>query len=666
MAKNFDFEGARRAGYSDQEIASHLGESNPNFDIQGAVQAGYSPEEIDEHLSVLRQPSRPKSLASAGFKGLTKGSAEVSKPGMTSLGPIPFKAGINALEEMLPSQKKGAERFIERAGELVPIVAGGEESLGMKALELAGGAIGGHLAEEEGFGKGGQIAGEVVGFSFPGLMKSLGMKMSRLFTKGVAKSAGETAAELTKLKPEEINEGVRAAADRLGVLENLPLSAQVEKPIIQGIETKLMQSATGGPIQQKLEQAGGKLTETYKEALKSVSARENLLPSIVSDEAVNALKAIEEGAENTYRSLYSQASKLLPETATAIPKVGLAIHKVIDSTLNKLKSALGTPSKDALVNRLTRLKNSWSATPELRAGAIPIKELETLKQDLNQVIKYETKGGIDKLLTTLQGVTKEGIQSYGRELNRPYLNRFNQAEKIFGENAKTFRKNPVMKSLVKGERPEQVFGRMNTVKGINELENVFNKTPQGKEAMDALKRYKLEDVLNKKVLDKNGNISWGKAAGMLKDPKTRDLVLKLVGPEQYRKLKDLSKVATGIEEGFKKFLNTSKTATTAADMAVMVALPIKAVEQLFKGNVLGAAKTTALIFGPNQLAKLMANPKFVEAAIAAAKAGRGSNAVKFIERALRVAQFTSQAMVNRSSEEQNPTEEIQQLQQPMQ
>lgn len=655
MGKQFDFKAARQAGYSDSEISSYLGETNPHFDVQGAIQAGYSPEEVNVHLSELRQPSRTKSLLSAGAKGLRRGGAALNP--LMPKGPIPEELANRVFDEVMPSQEKGAEQVIERAGELAPIVATGSGGAGIKALEIGGGALLGHLAEKEGLGKGGQTAAEIIGLSFPGLIKSLGIKALSFAKKGLTKTTGEAAAKLSKIKPEQVKEVVRGAAERLGVLEDLPLSAQVDNPIIQGTETKLMQSMSGSPIQQKIERMGTKLEDVYKEAGKTLSQRENMLPSVVSSEATNVLKSMEEASQNAYRSLYSQASKALPEAAATIPKVGLAIHKVIDSTLGKLKSALGTPSKDALFNRLNRLKDAWSVSPELRAGAIPIKELETLKQDLNQVIKYETKGGVDKLLTQLQGVVKEGIQSYGRQYNQPYLNRFNQAEKLFKENAQTFRKDPVLKVLVKGERPEQIFGKMGTVKGINDLEKVFNKTSEGRDVMDALKKYKLEDLLNKKVLDKNGNISWGKAAGMFKEPKTRDLVIKLVGPEQYKKLKDLSIVASGVEEGFKKFLNTSKTATAAADMMLLGALPVKAATQLFSGNILGAIKTTGYILAPHQLAKLIANPKFVEAAIEAAKAGKKNSSGKFIEAMQKVSQFTAQEMMKGSSEEEKPAQQ---------
>lgn len=48
---NFDYEGAKNAGYSDEEINSYLSENNPSFDVNSALESGYSPQEITQYLS---------------------------------------------------------------------------------------------------------------------------------------------------------------------------------------------------------------------------------------------------------------------------------------------------------------------------------------------------------------------------------------------------------------------------------------------------------------------------------------------------------------------------------------------------------------------------------------------------------------------------------------
>ena len=51
----FDIEGARKAGYSDDEIADYLA-GQQKFDIKGARSAGYGSQDIIGFLSKKSQP----------------------------------------------------------------------------------------------------------------------------------------------------------------------------------------------------------------------------------------------------------------------------------------------------------------------------------------------------------------------------------------------------------------------------------------------------------------------------------------------------------------------------------------------------------------------------------------------------------------------------------
>ncbi len=66
---DFDVEGARKAGYSDTEIADHLAKQN-NYDAAGARKAGYSDSEILSHLTKpAAPPSGPMSVATPTLAG---------------------------------------------------------------------------------------------------------------------------------------------------------------------------------------------------------------------------------------------------------------------------------------------------------------------------------------------------------------------------------------------------------------------------------------------------------------------------------------------------------------------------------------------------------------------------------------------------------------------
>ena len=66
-ATGFDVQAARQAGYSDDEILSHLTQTR-KFDVDGAVKSGYSKPEIIQHLSATPAPdATPRGGDQPGF-----------------------------------------------------------------------------------------------------------------------------------------------------------------------------------------------------------------------------------------------------------------------------------------------------------------------------------------------------------------------------------------------------------------------------------------------------------------------------------------------------------------------------------------------------------------------------------------------------------------------
>jgi hypothetical protein len=56
----FDYEGAKNAGYSDDEILQHLSSLNTNYDTQSALKSGYTPEEVNQHLLSFKEEEKPE------------------------------------------------------------------------------------------------------------------------------------------------------------------------------------------------------------------------------------------------------------------------------------------------------------------------------------------------------------------------------------------------------------------------------------------------------------------------------------------------------------------------------------------------------------------------------------------------------------------------------
>ena len=150
MQQGFDAEGARKAGYGDAEILSHL-TSSRSFDVDGARNAGYSDAEIISHLS--QRPARVQHGASGtweegpstldkirrfpaevtrGFgKGVTSTALGVSK----MVGAVPE---TTTLSDIGMEPEGGAQQLgfaVEQIGEF--FLPGGAVSKGVKAVEGA-------------------------------------------------------------------------------------------------------------------------------------------------------------------------------------------------------------------------------------------------------------------------------------------------------------------------------------------------------------------------------------------------------------------------------------------------------------------------------------------------------------------------------------------------
>jgi hypothetical protein len=82
MQKQFDYQGAREAGVSEDEISSFLSEKYPKYDRESAKQNGLSDEEINQYLSTYK-PEKSKLEKGARIAGqYALGLAEGSAPGL--------------------------------------------------------------------------------------------------------------------------------------------------------------------------------------------------------------------------------------------------------------------------------------------------------------------------------------------------------------------------------------------------------------------------------------------------------------------------------------------------------------------------------------------------------------------------------------------------------
>jgi hypothetical protein len=113
----FDIEGARREGYSDEEIANHLAQSR-KFDLAGARNEGYSDADIISHLSQSAgKPAKADTgvvsdLARTGL-GIAQGAVADPLLGIAKLG-----VGAAELAGLSSDKAKAAQSFLNKEDEL--------------------------------------------------------------------------------------------------------------------------------------------------------------------------------------------------------------------------------------------------------------------------------------------------------------------------------------------------------------------------------------------------------------------------------------------------------------------------------------------------------------------------------------------------------------------
>jgi hypothetical protein len=122
-------------------------------------------------------PSRARSLLSSPLKGFLRTASSVNPLNPSSL--LSPKLKENVLEQVLPTQEKMPEKFLQKTGEYLPYAIGGEGSLIKKGLQSAAGGLAKQLSEESGAPEWAQELIGAAGMSIPDLARALGSRNLR-------------------------------------------------------------------------------------------------------------------------------------------------------------------------------------------------------------------------------------------------------------------------------------------------------------------------------------------------------------------------------------------------------------------------------------------------------------------------------------------------------
>src|SRR5215831_2190150 len=146
----FDVDGARKAGYSDDEILSHLTGSR-NFDVEGALNSGYSKADIINHLAGTAPKALGPSIAPTlleSRRAASRSEFEANQPEST-FGTRAREAAIGVLEPLaLQNLVPSTASFLKR-GVTAALTGNARE-----ALDLAKGVVGGAIQPVRTFAQG--------------------------------------------------------------------------------------------------------------------------------------------------------------------------------------------------------------------------------------------------------------------------------------------------------------------------------------------------------------------------------------------------------------------------------------------------------------------------------------------------------------------------------
>jgi len=520
------------------------------------------------------------------------------------------------------AQPEGAtERALEKFGRFLgesPALGGVGGARGVASLAgLAGGM---QVGEESKLGPLGQFITGGIGALTPGGIRGLGRAIAsprQTVAKGVAK--------LTPSKSIDIQKQLIRDARDAGV--QLDVGSLSDSRLVKFVQNQLAQSALAGEsLENFKKQLSKQIIDEYKGVADSIGQSRFQTHYQAGEAVQNAIRQHKDTTLSQARDLYNSARKRGGNFQVFTGKVGDVVKELEESlTPGSIKSG----EQKAVLEALNKLKSDV-LTPAGDIKSASINDLINDKIALNDIIDYEVQGGAKQLLKKAVKALDETISAHGK-VDPTFAKEWNMANKRFSEHAKTFR-NQNISNVLKTQDPATILNKMNSAAGIRDVKNALSSSKEGRDLFNDLKRYKIDDLLEKS-LEQNvkDQIQFGKVGNALKKGKNEDLLRELMPKQDFERLQRLAKLSGNIAESANKFLNTSQSGTTIINMAAVADI-LHSFSQAFVGNFAPAAVSIGGLAGVRGLSKLITNPKFltaVEDAILASK----SNNLNLMERA---------------------------------
>lgn len=638
-AKSFDYEGAKNAGYSDEEINSFIKENKPKKSFmerlaRGATQfaLGTAESAALPYEIAVAPLAIPGGQEAAGelftSELLNEVYPERAKNLFTEKKELkePLNLGVRALAEKATGADLHPEGMLEKAaswagflknpsklfnlaksGTTAKDIAKAIAPTGTEVLRGVGAGAALQNAEEGNYGPIGTMAsavvGDVMGAGVAGVVKGA----KRLITEPKQVLA-EVSAKFTPKEKIDLQKEVIKDFRNAGIQADL--GTVTDSNLVKWTQSRLAQSGLTGKALDDLKQS---LTTQIKEEYKALadSLGEARMSSMheAGEIAREGMKSIREADLAATRELYANANKALKEGAFVDSR---KLANAIQHLEQELKpGSIKSAEQQAVLNTLDKVKKDLY-TPEGNLKLANVKELMNNKIALNDIINYEVQGGAKQLLKGVVAELDRAIISHGKE-NIPFVRNYVNANKKFSKHAKTFR-NKMASQMLNAEDPSQLMNKMNNVQGIRNIENILSKTPQGQKIFDDLKRFKLDKMIGDNLIDSTSQqAKLGTFSKLLEKGKNKEIAKEILGTQAFKRLERLQKNAGRLADAAQKFYNASKSGAMAADAAIM-AKGLMDISHLLMGNPWPLMKTVGGILGAKKLSQLLADPTFLRLA----------------------------------------------------
>lgn len=470
-------------------------------------------------------------------------------------------------------------------------------------------------AEDGDFGPIGTLSAAVIG-DLAGAGIAKGIKGATAFFRNPKQAIAEVAAAFTPKDKKELQKAIIQEFREAGMQADI--GTITGKPLIQAMQARLAQSGLTGEALAKFRD---ELTNSVKGEYKAVAEELGKARFSTNFEAGSVvqetMKTIRDKDLAEARDFYTKARESLKKDSF-VPSERLA--KKIEDLEKSLKPGQVKGGEQAKVLEvLENLKRDlYDSSGKLMYA--DVKDLMNNKIALNDIINYEVQGGTKQLLKGVVADIDRAIISHGKN-NPSFAKNYILANKKFSEHAKTFR-NKAVNSYLQAHDPGTILSKMNSVRGIRDLQRILGKTAEGKQLFQDLKRFKLDQVIGNNMVDSvSQQLKLGTFAKLLEKGKNREVIKEILGPDSMKRLERLQKNAGRLAEANQKFFNASQSAVAGIDAGIVVKM-LSDFGHLLYGNPYPLIKTGGGLFGARKLAELMADPNFlktVEEAILAAE-----------------------------------------------